>query len=150
MEFRGICAGSPLTGSFDEFGTNQELDLYLLFCLHPLAQCLIPGDKMVHPSLDTVEVTSKLGHAKAPLPAVIAQGSHGDFRPDRIACPTIAQHSAQQVVTISKDVSLNHDLLADGALDGKTASIDGWLYPLNNHSSPPGVRVHTASSLCTL
>ena len=62
----------------------------------------------------------------------------------------MAQHSAQQVVTISKDVSLNHDLLADGALNGKTASIDGWLYPLDNHSSPLGVRVHTASSLCTL
>src|SRR5262252_9094894 len=77
---------------------------------------------MVHPSPDTVRVTSKLGHAKAPLPAVIPQGSHRDFRPDRVACPAIAQHSAQQVMTICKDVSLNHDLLAEGALNGKTAA----------------------------
>src|SRR5512132_2119097 len=98
---------------------------------------------MVHPSLYGVGVASKLGHTKASLPAVIAQGSHGDFRPDCFACPAIAQHSAQQIVTIGKDVSLNHDLLADGALNGKTASVDGWLYPLNNHSSPPRVRVHT-------
>ena len=105
---------------------------------------------MVHPSLDTVGVTSKLGHAKAPLPAVIAQRSHGDFRPDRVACPAIAQYSVQQVVTIGKDVSLNHDLFADGAFNGKTASVDGWLYPFNNHSSPPRVRVHTASSPRTL
>jgi hypothetical protein len=48
-------------------------------------------------------------------------------------------------VAIGKDVSLNHDLLVDGALNGKTASVDDWLYPLNNHSFPPCVRVHTAS-----
>jgi hypothetical protein len=48
-------------------------------------------------------------------------------------------------VTIGKDVGLNHDLLADSALNRKTASIDDWLYPLNYHSSPPRIRVHTAS-----
>jgi hypothetical protein len=48
-------------------------------------------------------------------------------------------------VTIGKDSSLNHNILTDGAFNGKAASVDGWLYPLNNHSSLPGVRVHTAS-----
>src|SRR4030095_8677589 len=100
---------------------------------------------MIHPGLYTVGVTSKLGHAKASLPAVIAKGSHSDFRPGRVACPAIAQYSAQQVVTIGKDVSLNHDLLAYGTLNGKAASVDDWLYPFNNHSFPPCVRVHTAS-----
>jgi shikimate kinase len=48
-------------------------------------------------------------------------------------------------MTIGKDVSLNHDLVADGALDRKTASVNGGLYPLDNNASQSSVRVHTAS-----
>jgi len=49
-------------------------------------------------------------------------------------------------MTIGKDVRLNHYPRANGPLNGKTASVDGWLYPLDDDSSPSYIVTHTTSS----
>src|SRR5262249_47141383 len=100
---------------------------------------------IVQPGLYAISVVSKLGHTKASLPAVIAYGNHDTFCPARFTCPAIAQHSAQQVMAIGKDIRFNYHLLTYGAVNGKSAGDLGWLDPLNNHSSPPRFRIHTAS-----
>ena len=52
-------------------------------------------------------------------------------------------------MTIGKDICLNHYPLSDAPLNGKTASIDGWLYPLDDDASPSRIVVHITSSPST-
>jgi len=52
-------------------------------------------------------------------------------------------------MAIGKDISLNHYSRADGPLNGKTASVDGGLYPLDDDSAPSFIVTHTPY-LCML
>ena len=121
------CAVFPLRafrGVFDEAGTGQRRDAQIL-SIDASSEVVAPGEEMVHPGGNRVQVAANGGCGKAAVPAIVPQWHHMRFMPHRLHLASPKQQAGERVVAIGKAVGLDHDFVADDTLGGKATTVHG-------------------------
>jgi hypothetical protein len=63
-------------------------------------------------------------HVKGPTPTVVAKVLHGQIRPFRGVPQAITEDDGDDVMSVTKGIGLDHDLLADRPLDGESSPVN--------------------------
>jgi hypothetical protein len=87
-----------------------------------------PTGEHIGPGLDHVNIPAGPVRGEARLPAVVLLQGHGDAEPFLGSVSPPQQVGREHGMSIAKDIGPDLDLLAEGPLNGKTASIDDGIH----------------------
>src|SRR5262249_5275442 len=132
----GVGAGGAVRRPGDQLGTDQQIDGNVLAGLEALAQGAAPGLEGIDPGAAGEAVAAEGGYVEASLPAVVAQGRHGETVPGGGPLLAVEQDGADLVVAVGEDVGLDGDGVAGGALGGEAAGLDFGLDVLDDDPRP--------------
>ncbi len=110
-------------GAVHEGRPDPQVDPDVLVRVDPLAEIPAPGCPGIGPGGDGERVASQLPHPEGGTPAVVAQLLHRQLAPLRLACGSMAEPDAHDVVAVGERVSLDDDRVAEDALRGEAACV---------------------------
>ncbi len=145
-ELPGVGGPGADGGDFQVVGANAEGEGYVLGAgflsgktLHEVGG---PGVEVVDPGFDGEEVMTDLVEGEGGGPEVIRQGSEGGGLPLLGGGVTVAETGGDVVVAVREDGGGDGDGVADDALDGVAAVVDGGLDLFDDDAAAAFVGFH--------
>ena len=129
-----VGSGGPLHRIVNQHRANFEVDGDVLTRVDTAAQIVPPCSVWIDECLDGVPIASRDRDLERRPPAIVAERRHGRLTPRGFLVAAEEQQTGELVVSVGKNVGLDDDLIAGGALDGKPPGVNLGRYPFDRHA----------------